>query len=228
MSEGAGDALGAPRVRWVGIACALACSGCAPTRVVAPLERGQWEVGLSVTEAVVQVAPLPLVSLHGARGITDRVTAHAGVGLSSLAYGDVHLDPGLTVGVVTPDGTRPGLSVAGVVNMLWDWRGKPHQVFPELTASAYWSWGASHRQVAHVGITSWFDVAGRHPLVLDDRLWLPAAQVGWRIMWGHVGLVVEARWLGFTLSRAQTTMTQGWSVGDQGALAGHLGAVVRF
>lgn len=210
------------------LALLLCGMGCAPTRVVEPLAPGRWEVGLSVTEAVVQVAPLPLVSLHGAHGVTSRVTAHGGVGLSSLVYGDVHLDPGLTVGVLRPRGARPGLSVAGVLNMLWDWRGKPHQLYPELTASAYWAWGGDTRHVAHVGLTSWFDVLGRHPLVLDDRLWLPAAQLGWRTMWGRFGVVVEARWLGFTLSRQDTTMSQGWSVGDQGALAGHLGAIVRF
>ena len=137
---------------------------CAPTQMVKPLYKGENQVTAHFGGPLIKFSgapiPLPFASVHYARGLTDKTTAFGGIGLTQAAFGVVQVDLGVTQGILTPKGARPGFSVTPDLFLMYDVWQKNIRVYPTLDANAYWDIG-KQKSTAYVGITNWFELNGK-------------------------------------------------------------------
>jgi hypothetical protein len=182
------------------LAVAFLASRCAPTRVVRPLEKGEQQIGLSLGGPVIKFAgaaiPIPMTSLSYARGITGSLTAFGGVALTDLAFGNAHIDLGVTKGLLSPSGWRPGVSISPSLHYITQWKTGDARLYPVLDANAYWNVTAKNN-TAYVGLSNWFELTALRPHgELQKDIWIPSTQFGYIFNGrGNMRYTLEGRYM---------------------------------
>src|SRR5690348_11716594 len=78
---------------------AITLAGCASTHVVRPLGQGNGMVNASLGGPFLNVfdanIPTPIVSLGGGYGVRDWLDVYGHVDVTALAFGVLHVDPGV-------------------------------------------------------------------------------------------------------------------------------------
>ncbi|MBI3141617.1 MAG: hypothetical protein HYZ16_02195 [Bacteroidetes bacterium] len=199
-------------------ACAtlLVLSGCATTRVVAPLPKGEWRAGVDGGGPLVNNAVLPLLGLHSAYGIKDNLTIFSGLQITSLAFQTLHMDLGACKGLYKPAHWRPGLSLSGVLNPLVSLRDGSWRIYPELNPTAYWKVASKH--LLYVGLPQWFDPWKNSVEIGKGHFWHPSAQLGFRFEFSKWALAAEYKLLNINkkLTVPQATVNNWTGSGAQG------------
>ena len=186
------------------MAVALLASRCAPTRIVKPLERGEQQISASLGGPMIKFGgaaiPIPMTSVSYARGFSGTLTGFGGVALTDLAFQNVHIDLGVTKGLLQPSGWRPGVSVSPSLHFLQPFSASTKagdtRLYPVLDANAYWNVSAKNN-TAYVGLSNWFElVALRAHGELQKDVWIPSAQVGYIFNGrGNMRYTLEARYM---------------------------------
>jgi hypothetical protein len=182
------------------LSVAFLASRCAPTRIVKPLEKGEQQIGLSLGGPLIKfsgaVIPIPMTSVSYARGINSSLTAYGGVALTDLAFGNLHLDLGVTKGLLQPAGWRPGVSVSPSLHYIVNFKSGDSRLYPVLDANAYWNVTAKNN-VAYVGLSNWFELnALRAHGEKQNDTWIPSAQFGYMFNGrGNMRYTVEGRYM---------------------------------
>ncbi len=91
-------------------------AGCAPVRFVEPLDKGQLSVGANLGGPLIEYAPavipLPLVAAEVGYGIDTNFTVHGGLNITSMMFGNFHLDAGITYKFLDQKKYIPNVSVS--------------------------------------------------------------------------------------------------------------------
>lgn len=198
---------------------------CTTTRVVKPLEKKEIQVGLDYGGPLVNDGVVPLLSAHGAYGISDKLSAFGGVHVSTLGFQGLQLDLGVNYGVSKQDGLIPGVSFNGVLNPVIALRDGQTRIYPEFTPNAYWELGKSH--MLHIGYTNWLDLYAVDTDLRKGLLLHPSLNIGYRATIGHFILATEFKWLSFNqaLKIPQATIN---TIGSNGGYGLYFSASYRF
>jgi hypothetical protein len=167
-----------------------ACAACASTHIVRPLGKGNGVVHTSLGGPLVAlgsaVFPSPIATVGGAWGVHDRVDVFMHANVTAMAFGDLHLEPGVAWHpLVRERGAVPTLTVGGSLHFLTDFRSTA-RVFPAVSGAAAWALG-QRRHLVYGGLDLAVSFEGRAifgPFVGGEM------RVGRR-----VGLSLEVKWL---------------------------------
>lgn len=138
----------------------LVFASCAPTRFVEPIPTGHADVtavlGGPLFDYANTTIPMPLLSVAGGYGFSDKTTAFAGLGITSLLFDNIQLDLGAVHEILHQDKLQPGISVSPVVNLLLAMRDGSFRFWPEADINFYWHYGSSGNLI-YVTSSNWFD-----------------------------------------------------------------------
>lgn len=183
--------------------------GCVPQKIVKPLQTGQKQLNASIGGPLIAFAgttiPIPLTSINYAQGVTDSLTFHGGLQLTSLAYKTIQLDAGATYGIIKPKGWQPGLSASGSLNVLTDLRETAFRIYPQLDVNAYWDYGQNH--FMYFGVTNWIELNGNraHEEEQNQQI-LSGIQFGNTFTQGKWSFTLESKWLAPTRNTRNLTI----------------------
>ncbi|PTM12649.1 MAG: hypothetical protein DA445_08730, partial [Bacteroidetes bacterium] len=88
----------------------IIATGCTPTKVVVPLEEGQWQIGVTQGRPQINEGYLPVIGAYAAKGVSATKTNYGGIQFSSLLLGAVQLEGGQIRSWIPQDGLMPGVS----------------------------------------------------------------------------------------------------------------------
>jgi hypothetical protein len=153
---------------YVAIATLLGCGACASSHFVRPLGKGGAMVNASLGGPLVQlggaVFPTPIIDVGGGYGVRDDVDIFLRANVTALAFGDLHLEPGVAYHPIIADhGGVPTVTVAGSLHFLTDFRTSA-RALPQLSAATAWALGKK-RHLLYAGA----DLA----ISFEGRGWVP-------------------------------------------------------
>jgi hypothetical protein len=170
---------------------AITLAGCASTHVVRPLGQGNGMVNASLGGPFLNVfdanIPTPIVSLGGGYGVRDWLDVYGHVDVTALAFGVLHVDPGVAFHpVIREGGWVPTVTVAASLHLLTNF--EDARGVPQFMAAAAWR------------------IARRHLIYVGADLGLGFQPQGFRAIWGpfiggearvgkRVGLSLEVKWI---------------------------------
>jgi len=185
-------------------------SSCAPTRVVAPLEKGVIQVGTTLGRPRVNDGSLPLVGIYVAKGLSDVKTFYVGAQLTSLYLGTIQLDGGIVKTVITPNGMIPGASWSYGVNSFISSRDGAFRLYPETGVNAYWKFGP---HILNATANTWVDPTWYLSDFNKGRILSPSFGAGYRFRYKWIELQAEYKLLNPTremyIPQASIPSTQG-------------------
>lgn len=206
--------------------------GCAPVRYVRPLEKGEMAVTGSIGGPLFKnfgaPVPVPNITIATGYGIKKNLTAFGGVNLLSGAFGNIHLDLGVSKGLLEPERLRPGVTLSPQVNLVAGLNPNGgFRLWPAVDANAWWEYG-ERKHYCYAGLSVWFVLAGSGPHGSEQpQNILPGLQIGNVWSGEKWDFSVELKWNNFgTLS---TDATVDWQpVGSRGAGGIYIGITKRF
>lgn len=211
---------------------AVALSSCVPSRYVKPLEKG--EVAASATLGGILFKnfgfplPTPFATVGAGYGIKEDLTAYGGLNLTSLAFGNVQFDLGMTKSFLEPEGWRPGISVSPSLNVVGSFNnGGAFRVWPALDVNAWWEYNEKG-SFFYAGMAAWFELAGtRANGAQQPQHILPGVQLGHTFMGKSLDFTAEVKWSNFVTNNRDSASD--WiGIGEQGAVGVFLGITKRF
>ncbi len=210
------------------VALAVLLSGCAASRAVAPMGRGNAAITASLGGPMFEFGapvPAPLLSTGVRYGLSERTSVHGGVELTPiLLVGVAGANAGVNTELWPASGARPRLMLDGT---LWLFAGDNDpegpeggaRLFPDLGALASWDLG---RRRHHV-----YGGAQLFTQLFPEVVAYPYPVVGGVVNTGRVGWQLELGWPALTSSNLPNFVE--W-VGPfhQGAISVHVGASVAL
>jgi hypothetical protein len=166
------------------------CSACVSSHYVRPLGKGNGVVHTSMGGPLVALGgaifPTPIATVGGAYGVRDDLEVYLHANATALAFGDLHLEPGVAWHPLIRDhGAVPTLTAAGSLHFLTDFRSTARAV-PQVSAAAAWALG-QRRHLLYGGLDLAVSFEGRAVF---------GPFVGGELRLGRrVGLSLEAKWL---------------------------------
>jgi hypothetical protein len=178
---------------WIAFGALVPLFACSSTHFVRPLGKGNGVVHASLGGPLIKlggaVFPLPIATVGGGYGVRDDVDVFVHANVTALAFGDLHLTPGVAWHpLIRERGGVPTLTVAGTLNFLTDFRTSA-RALPELTVAAAWALGRK-RHLLYVGA----DLA----VSFEGKGWVPifGPFVGGELRLGRrAALSLEVKWL---------------------------------
>lgn len=142
-------------------------AGCSGVRFVRPLDKGSSAATVSLGGPITQVAgkylPLPLLSAGYGYGITDYLSAEAGLHVTSALFGIAHLDAGVNWTPLRTQGMVPGVVISPKLVLLSNFKPHESRAYPAVTPTLYWEAG---RHLLYTGAENWFE---RHTVRSDGN-----------------------------------------------------------
>jgi hypothetical protein len=166
--------------------------------------------------------------LSYAHGITPSLSAYGGVALTDLAFGNGHIDIGVTKGLLQPNGWKPGVSVSPNLHYIINFKAGDMRLYPTLDANAYWNIN-DKKHLVYVGISNWFELANVRPHNEPQKdVWVPSAQFGYTFNnRHHTRFTLEARYMAWFNDNVQLVPDY-ISPTQTGALGVYLGVSKGF
>jgi hypothetical protein len=174
----------------VALFACIFCAACASTHYVRPLGKGNAVVHASAGGPLVElggvVFPTPIATVGGGYGVRDDLDVFLHANATALAFGDLHLEPGVAWHPLIRDhGAVPTLTVAGSLHFLTDFH-TAARAFPQVTVAGAWALGR-RRHLVYTGLDLAVSFEGR-------ALFGPFA--GGELRVGRrVGLSLEVKWI---------------------------------
>ncbi len=205
---------------------------CTSSRVVKPLEDGDKEVGLSLGGPLINfsdvVIPIPLTSVHYARGLSNSFTTYGSLHTTSLISGVIHTEMGVLYNFLDENEYYFGLSASTGFNFMvdiWEWNPK---MFPVLDINAYKTYN-DKGSFYYFGISNWFDLA-RYKAhgEINTNKWLFAPHIGHTYVGEKWNINVEIKYLAPHVSNEDIVVDYVKWFGSRGAPGIYLGFNYRF
>ena len=212
-----------------GAALALALSGCAASRAIAPLERGTAALTASVGGPMFAFGgtplPTPISTVGVAYGATERTTVHASLHPTGLAlFGTFAADVGASTQFLAPEGARPrlmgDLTVIGAGGDVAE--GSPEggvRVFARPNVTASWDWGKNGRSTVYTSLGGFVQ-----PYPGPNALGTIAVGNLWAL--GPHHLTTQVEWLA-PYASSEPAAPYYYAPGDLGAISVQIGLGVR-
>ena len=202
---------------------------CAQSRFVEPLDKGQWSAGGNFGGPLIEYAPavipIPLLGAEVGYGIDTNLTVHGGVNITSMFFGNFHLDAGVTYKILDQKKYIPNVSVSPSFNFVYDVYDKVGKFWPVLDVNAYWNYG-ERRNYFYAGFNNYFELSG----TMDNdqpqaHHWLFSPQIG-NIIKGknqRFQFTTEVKFLGVNLDSEYSFIPWSGVTGNMGATGIYLG-----
>ncbi len=135
-------------------------ASCAPSRFVEPLDKGEWSIGANFGGPVIDFAgapiPVPITAIEVGYGLDSTKTIHGGLHTTSILFGNLQIDAGMTYQFLHQKKYIPNLSGALGFNTIYDFDDKSGKFWPTLDLNAFWNYG-KRRNYFYVGVNNYFD-----------------------------------------------------------------------
>ena len=206
-------------------------TGCTNSRIVQPLNQGQWQAAFSTGGPIIDgdksTQPLALSSTSVAYGFSQRTTAFIGVGISSAIHDVYHLDTGVTHELITPYDYQPGITLTPQLNVFRDKNGLDTKFYPQIDINAYWL-SAFRDDFFYFGISNWFELATKraHQQKQKDH-WIPSIHGGYTFQGNRYGLALELKYIAPTKNN-QNQLIDYIGIENQGVLGTYLSISRKF
>ena len=105
---------------------------CTPTKVVVPLNEGQWQIGVTQGRPQINEGYLPVIGAYAAKGVSSTKTNYGGIQFSSLLLGAVQLEAGQVATLVPQQGFKPGISYSYGAQSFLSTRDYTIRFYPEV------------------------------------------------------------------------------------------------
>jgi hypothetical protein len=174
-----------------------------------------------------------MISISHAHGVAKRVSVFGGVNVTAAIFGNILLDPGTTIGLWSPRGALPGVSVTGALNTLVAVRDDVHfRMFPELDLNLYWR----HRYGSpYLSFGNWFDphpwrlrlrqgAMSTRSIQTQSKEWVPVVAVGHRFDMGRRWRpVFELRYMAGNVNTTSVEENRALGIAGRGAFGIYIG-----
>lgn len=202
---------------------------CAPTRVVAPLEKGEHRGGLGLGGPLIDfegTKPVPLLSAYYANGCSEKLTYFVGGNITAGLFKNIFLDGGVTYGALSPDNWKPGISVSPNVNILYTFSGSHFRVYPDLTGNVYWKTTLGE---SYLGLSNWFDPQNNLSSQENGNIWVPSLNIGQKFYVKEKWIFdLEFRQLGLNVPPQSFNRIESINILENGGIGIYIGASLRF
>lgn len=208
----------------------LTIASCAPTRFVKPLAKKQQAVIFSVGGPLISYSkltiPMPFVTATYGYGIDSTLTGFGSVNITSLVYGNMQVELGVTKQLLRQNGLRPAISINPVANIIY--RKGTSKLYPEVDINAFWEHN-NKRNFFHVGVANWFELSGTrvHDQPQQHR-WLFNPMIGETIMRKKWNYTVELKVIAPNIANNTSTVDYKTPFGSRGAFGSYLGCSRKF
>ena len=206
-------------------------NGCASSRIVQPLNQGQWQATLSAGGPIIQgtdtTLPLGFSSASVAYGASQNTTAFAGMGLSTEARDIHHFDAGITHELLTPFDYQPGITVTPQFNVFRDKGGKDTLFYPQFDINAYWL-STFRYDFYYLGMSNWVELNTKkaHQQKQTNH-WIPSIHAGYTFQERNYSLNFELKYIAPNRSN-QNQLIEYIGIKNQGVLGAYLSVSRKF
>ena len=197
---------------------------CTPTKVVVPLQEGQWQIGVTQGRPQVNNSYLPVLGAYVAKGVSDTKTNYGGIQFSSLFLGAIQLEGGRVATLIPHDGVRPGISYSYGAQTFLSTRDYAFRIYPEAGVNAYLKQGP---HILNASINTWVDPTWFMTDFGRGQLLAPSFSAGYRLRYKWFEAQVEYKVLNPTrnLQIPQNTIPNTFGLGGRGM---YLGVALNF
>lgn len=204
---------------------------CAPTRFVKPLAKNQQAVNLSLGGQLISYSnltiPMPFLTATYGYGFDSTLTGFGGVNITSLLYGNIQLELGVTKQILKQQGVVPGISINPVANIVY--RNKnASKFYPQVDINAFWDYN-SQKDFFYVGLSNWFELSGKRVYGQQQQHnWFIAPMLGQTFVRKKWNYNIELKMLAPNLKNNTSTVDYKTPFGTHGALGVYIGCTRKF
>lgn len=179
------------------LALASALFSCGPSLVVKPLKKGEKLLGMHLGGPMIRFSGIPMpVPLSGAEfhyGLSDKTTAGAGLGLTSMAFGTAQLNLGITTALLSEENCmKTGISGLLKGHFLIDRWERNFRFYPE---AGFHAWRQAGRQRYYAGASAWVETRYGGRQRTSENFWVPMLHAGWQKAEGRWLPSAEIKWI---------------------------------
>ena len=127
---------------------------CTPTKVVVPLNEGQWQIGVTQGRPQINEGYLPVIGAYAAKGVSSTKTNYGGIQFSSLLLGAVQLEAGQVATLIPQQGFKTGISYSYGAQSFLSTRDYTIRFYPEAGLNAYLQNGP---HILNASANTWVD-----------------------------------------------------------------------
>ena len=192
----------------------LGCA-CNATRVITPLEKNEIRLGASIGGPQVNSQTLPLISIYGAKGVSQEKTLYAGLQILNLGFQSLQMDAGMLTQMKKSSGLLPELNLKTGLNGMMSFRDAATRIYPEIGIMTVWG---EKKIRPYLGSDVWIDPFYGLTELGKGALIHPSLQAGLRYIGRYIELGVEAKWLNPTRNFIipQQTVPSFFGIGARG------------
>lgn len=166
----------------------ILASSCAPTKIVKPLDKGQWQIGGTVGRPQINDGSLPILGTYAAKGVSENCTVYGGVQISSALLGSAHVEGGQVKLWREQNGLQPALSWSTGAQALMSTRDYAFRIYPETGINAYWHRGP---HILNASANTWIDPTWFLTDYGRGQILAPSFSAGYRFRYRWIEAQVE-------------------------------------
>lgn len=166
----------------------ILASSCAPTKIVKPLDKGQWQIGGTVGRPQINDGSLPILGAYAAKGVSENRTVYGGVQISSALLGSAHVEGGQVKFWREQNGLQPALSWSTGAQALMSTRDYAFRIYPETGVNAYWHRGP---HILNASANTWIDPTWFLTDYGRGQILAPSFSAGYRFRYRWIEAQVE-------------------------------------
>lgn len=204
---------------------------CAPARFVKPLDNKQQAVNLSVGGPLIDYSdvpiPMPFLTATYGYGFDSTLTGFGSLNITSLLYGNIQVEMGLTKQLLKQKGLVPGLSFNPVANIIY--RNKDaFTVYPQLDVNAFWDFN-QNRNFVYMGLSNWFELSGKKAHNQEqEKHWLISPMIGQTFVRKKWNYNIELKFITPGIQNNNSPVEYKSPFGNNGAVGIYFGCTRKF
>jgi hypothetical protein len=205
----------------------LTLSGCMPNLFVKPLAKKEKSIagsfgGPMITNLGFPI-PIPFLTANYGYGIDSSKTLFGGLNLTSLAFGNVQTQLGITQGFFQNKNKMPGVSATLQLNTIYR-NSKNLNFYPQIDVNAWWDFGKEKQNYVYVGISNWIEPKAKraHNEPQINRI-LVSPQVGVRLTKNSWQYSIETKLIAPTVSNKDIVVSYVSPLPKTGAVGVYFG-----
>jgi hypothetical protein len=208
---------------------------CSPSHYVVPLNKKESAVSFNLGGPLISysgmVIPVPFSSLTYGYGLKKNTTVFGVVHATSMAYGVIQTELGLTHQLKYWDTKKIGFTISPNINFMvdkWEWN---YKIYPQLDANFYWYFkGEPHQRCdcrgqrkssmyLYAGISNWFELSTkRYAGVSQPSNLILIPQLGINLGTDYWKYNFEVKYMGLGTPNNNTVVTYVNPISDNGAI----------
>ncbi len=206
-------------------------TSCAPSRFVKPLMKDEQAVNLSLGGPVISYSdvpiPMPFLTATYGYGIDSTLTGFGALNVTSLFYGNVQVELGLTKQLLQQKRNIPGVSINPVANIIY--RNKDaSKIYPQIDINAFWDFNRN-RNFIYLGLSNWFELSSKRVFDQEqEKRWLISPMIGQTFVRKKWNYNIEVKIITPDIENNTSPVEYKTPFGKKGALGIYFGITRKF